>query len=117
MPQEVHNFRQLNFHLKVVHPKILLSCDKCKKKFKSKQTLRRHQLRAHGDVGEFPCSYENCKSLFLTTFDLDRHIKYYHERSYLCVYCGLAFHRKKDKERHDARYHPQGDETNCVGVR
>nr|XP_012225233.1 PREDICTED: zinc finger protein 502-like [Linepithema humile] len=96
--------QSLTEHRKIHSDDYFFKCDICHIKYKRKETLQRHQIRAHSDIAvQFVC--DSCGQSFKLKVDLLNHIKRKHSTSiYICRYCGksvtdLRNHEWKHKER------------------
>ncbi|XP_058453584.1 gastrula zinc finger protein XlCGF57.1-like [Malaya genurostris] len=76
------------------------SCQKCPKKFLSKNTLHTHQL-IHSDVRNYRC--QTCDKKFIRKRELDRHLTAVHSnhKPFECKQCAKRFSRKDKLLRHE----------------
>ncbi|XP_058819098.1 zinc finger protein 271-like [Topomyia yanbarensis] len=76
------------------------SCQKCPKKFLSKNTLHTHQL-IHSDVRNYRC--HTCDKKFIRKRELDRHLTAVHSnhKPFECKQCFKRFSRKDKLLRHE----------------
>nr|XP_019561159.3 zinc finger protein 883-like [Aedes albopictus]XP_029719964.1 zinc finger protein 883-like [Aedes albopictus] len=86
------------------HPSMLqtklFACQKCPKKFLTKNTLHTHQL-THSDVRNFRC--HSCEKKFIRKRELDRHLTAVHSnhKPFECKMCLKRFSRKDKLLRHE----------------
>ncbi|XP_011294475.1 transcription factor grauzone [Musca domestica] len=124
---------QLRRHIDSFHKDMSMHiCDICGKKFKCKDSFKRHyqvhqgivepavqcsickswlknqhSLRIHRFVHEeHPNSCNVCGKLFKTRHTLRRHMKYWHEleRNLHCTYCDKVFRQQRNLEEHMATH-------------
>lgn len=78
----------------------LFACQKCPKKFLTKNTLHTHQL-THSDVRNFRC--HTCEKKFIRKRELDRHLTAVHSnhKPFECKLCSKRFSRKDKLLRHE----------------
>ncbi|XP_055613668.1 zinc finger protein 271-like [Uranotaenia lowii] len=78
----------------------LYSCQKCPKKFLSKNTLHTHQL-IHSDARNYRC--HTCDKKFIRKRELDRHLIAVHSnhKPFECKQCSKRFSRKDKLLRHE----------------
>ena len=84
----------------------IFSCLTCEKVFKSKSTLRDHEIRNHGRKGEiFKCEFEGCVKDFTNPALLRNHMRTHtDERPFSCLYCNCNFKAKFHMENHSKRH-------------
>ncbi|XP_065094179.1 zinc finger protein 436-like [Ochlerotatus camptorhynchus] len=90
----------------------LFSCQKCPKKFLSKNTLHTHQL-THSDVRNYRC--HTCDKKFIRKRELDRHLTAVHSnhKPFECKQCSKRFSRKDKLLRHE-RVHREDKFFSCI---
>ena len=83
-----------------------LQCSNCEKVFKSKSSLRDHEIRNHGRKGEiFKCDFESCEKDFTNPALLRNHLRTHtDERPFSCSYCNCNFKAKFHMENHSKRH-------------
>ncbi|CAL8137012.1 unnamed protein product [Orchesella dallaii] len=102
-------------HVKAFHAgEPLRNCEKCKFQFESKQLLRRHLVKDHGEAEEEEQeeeeikNCEHCSKEFESKLKLDLHIaKEHQDRLLFCGDCNLLFRKFGDYQRHmnASRFH------------
>ncbi|CAL7933995.1 unnamed protein product [Xylocopa violacea] len=104
--QKVFKTRRLmGRHLRSIHKKTL-SCDKCNKRYSTRQSLLTHQ-RSHEDDYYLECPI--CHLRYKREAGLKNHQIRVHsnvEPKYMCDYCGKRYKLKFDLSKHIERIHP-----------
>ena len=98
----------LNSHEKKIHFKSdcndTFKCDHCNELFKTRSSLRDHQIRQHGRKGEVHKCTE-CTKDFTNPALLRSHLRTHtNERPFTCPYCPLKFKAKYHMECHAKRH-------------
>ena len=76
--QDFTNNRGLRQHIGKIHKKSekKIRCDQCRKKFKTKHSLKAHKLNVHDKVTQVSCP--ECNKVFSSKYILLRHKKIQH---------------------------------------
>ena len=100
--------QRYHFDPETMTPNVLIgfSCPSCDGIFKSKSTLRDHEIRNHGRKGQiFKCEFEGCVKDFTNPALLRNHIRTHtDERPFSCTYCNCSFKAKFHMENHSKRH-------------
>ncbi|XP_028825846.1 general transcription factor IIIA, b [Denticeps clupeoides] len=98
-------------HKKLEH-RLNLQCDQCKRVFHKACFLHAHQKRVHsGERCVFRCTTEGCQQSYTTRFNLQNHVRSFHEgtRPFSCPHagCGKAFAMEESLKRHSVVHDPE----------
>ncbi|CAJ1071577.1 ras-responsive element-binding protein 1 [Xyrichtys novacula] len=95
----------------VTHSRDGYMCSICKKTFKRRKILRRHE-RFH--TGEKPYSCSSCSKTFALRKSLRRHLRFHTgERPHTCTQCNKSF-RLRDNLKAHLRFHTGEKPFNCT---
>ena len=92
----------LKKHIRSVHEKVRHTCEVCGKTFSQKGHLRGHIQSVHENV-RYNC--DKCDKSFSLKQLLTLHIKSVHENRYNCDECGKNFSSKSSLNRHIQKVH------------
>lgn len=96
----IQYYSHRNIHIQAESGKIVWSCAQCGKECKSRDKLKSHELKEHGQVRLYPCPH--CVHSFSKPLLLDYHINHVHhgEKQFKCQVCNQEFFRSYDLKRH-----------------
>lgn len=102
----------LRDHLAEAHPvgKQNFPCRFCPKKFTSRKLCTIHE-EGHSEIFKFHC--EICVKRFTTEDDLDDHVKWDHNKSGQCRYCGKKIDKAKALKHHELRHMQESSHHEC----
>ena len=111
------NDRVLKEHIRSVHESKVFPCNECNKKFKSKQSVKRH-MTVHelpsSDPSEGLHKCNKCKRYFTSENLLKMHIDLKHaDNVFYCSPCDKTFKSKQNLVSHRRQYHATVDEKTC----
>ncbi|XP_039436831.1 zinc finger protein 232-like [Culex pipiens pallens] len=87
----------------LMHQEAEHKCDRCNKKYRTKNRLKRH-YRVHTNDRPFDC--DKCDKKFYTKYNLEVHSRIHTGiRPYACQYCGLQFTHSYAVKNHMVRFH------------
>ena len=77
-------------------------CNKCLKAFKNNSNLISHQKSVHSSVGQYVCTFGECRNRYKDKHYLQNHIKRVHtlEKPFQCIECRKTFATKRDLRNH-----------------
>ncbi len=89
-------------HIIVMHSwETPLKCSVCSQSFNSRVSLYQHKRNNHSTDERFVCPSADCDMKFMTTWNLDSHIKSCHKDfMYKCPHCPLEFKMKSKLNHH-----------------
>jgi uncharacterized Zn-finger protein len=77
-------------------------CEKCKKKFISKESVDRHIYEQHRRPKTFFCSWKGCNKSFSEKNPLTRHLRTHtQEKPFVCSTCKKKFNDDSNRKRHE----------------
>lgn len=95
----------------VGHSRDGYACSICRKTFKRRKILRRHE-RFHTGEKPYPCSV--CSKMFALRKSLRRHLRFHTgERPHICTQCGKSF-RLRDNLKAHLRFHTGEKPFSCA---
>ncbi|XP_063070618.1 P43 5S RNA-binding protein-like [Engraulis encrasicolus] len=93
--------------------KAVFTCQKCKKEFRKRESLRRHKRTHTLKKPVLLCPLKSCQAYFSTTFNLQHHINKEHLKllRYTCPHgdCDKVFAMRESLTRHLFRHDPEAD--------
>lgn len=88
------------------NPEDLLSCEVCKRQFKTQNQLTNHKV-SHSKEKRYKCSL--CSSQYKRSKELMSHIASTHtgESKYTCNWCSKTFYNNSNYRKHKLKMHPE----------
>ncbi|CAK9795580.1 Zinc finger protein 93 [Anthophora quadrimaculata] len=103
-----HTARALEEHKMIHRPDYFFECEICHVKYKSEDSLKRHNMRTHSDYeSKYVC--EHCGRSYKLKIDLTHHMKRTHvSELQICRFCGKEV---KDVKGHEWRHQKRNKEV------
>ena len=101
--KQCYNTQKLKEHIKGRHlKKTEHFCKPCKKYFSTSNALKVHNDNKHNEeASKFGCS--QCKKLFLTKEQLDKHMNVHRGKQYSCQFCNQLFGHSQGLKEHEEK--------------
>jgi uncharacterized Zn-finger protein len=81
-------------------------CNDCKKTFSGVVPLKNHIAIYHSNAEpDLPCPMSGCSRLFITSQQLQNHVKTHEGKREICPECGLFYSDKRALDKHIKRIH------------
>ncbi|KAK3927203.1 Zinc finger protein 675 [Frankliniella fusca] len=110
--QELNNSLLLREHLAQEHSvgKRTFSCPFCAQMFPTRKSCRSHE-ESHSEIFKFSCKI--CLKKFSSEDDLNDHVKWDHDTSGQCRYCGKKIDKPKALKHHELRHTQESNHHQC----
>lgn len=123
---KTYNYKSWCRHMTEVHVDLKLNCNICNKTFKSRQTLKRHQMYVHDGVKASwrfhkikcePVQCSKCPQMFMNRATLTAHIRNCHDQGvHKCKICDSVLKSRSYLLAHMKRVHYDDGKLHSCGI-